>query len=68
RLFLLNDRFGQICTQTLSLPKNLNAGKPLSVRAQGGESPERFPSQQFTKGRRLSPFVRRPAQGHKIEK
>ena len=30
-LFLLNIRFGQPCTQTLFLPNNLNAGKPLSV-------------------------------------
>jgi|GEM_PF-2013572 len=28
----------------------------------------RTSSREFTKGRRLSPFVRRPAQGHKIEK
>ena len=40
-LFVVNERFGQICTQTLSLPKNLNAGKPLSVRGLKTESPER---------------------------
>ncbi len=42
---------------TLSLPENLNAGKPLSVRGLKAESPERLPSRQFTKGRRLSPEV-----------
>ena len=31
RLFVLNERIGQLCTQTLFLPNDLNAGKPLSV-------------------------------------
>ena len=32
RLFVVNERFGQVCTQTLSLPNDMNAGKPLYVR------------------------------------
>jgi|GEM_PF-1894302 len=56
RLFLLNEQFGQICTDFVSSERPECGQTAVCPRPQG-RVPQ-TPSQEFTKGRRLSPFVR----------